>query len=280
MFQPVLPVGGLVGWRLLERTEAVQRTAFEQSAQVDRDMAHFREKIASVETAEDLVADRTLLRVALGAYGLDEELGKTFFLKKILEEGSESPDALANKFVDPRYRDLAAAFGFGDLLGARTWEPGFADRILDRYKERQFEIAVGNQDPNMRLALGFRREIAEYAGSDLAENTIWLRILGSKPMREVFESAFNLPSEFSTLDVDKQVEVLSSRAQDILGRDGFRAFNDPDVTQRVIDRFLLRKQIEGGPSASTPGAAALSLLQLSGNGLGASARIGLILSGA
>lgn len=269
-----------MGWRLLERTEAVQRTAFEQSAQVDRDMAHFRERIASVETAEDLVADRTLLRVALGAYGLDEELGKTFFLKKILEEGSESRDALANKFVDPRYRDLAEAFGFGDLLGARTWEPGFADRILDRYKERQFEIAVGNQDPNMRLALGFRREIADYAGSDLAENTIWLRILGSKPMREVFESAFNLPKEFSTLDVDKQVEVLSSRAQDILGRDGFRAFADPDVTQRIIDRFLLRKQIEGGPSAATPGAAALSLLQMSGNGLGASARIGLILSGA
>ena len=265
---------------MLERTEAVQRDAFENSFQIKRDMDYFRENIGDVITAEELVSDRRLLTVALGAFSMDEEIDKKYFLQKILEEGSESPDALANRFVDPRYREFAEGFGFGDILGPRNIEVGFADTILNRYKDRQFEVAVGNADPNMRLALGFKREIEGYAQSEVTDRTNWLRVLGSKPMRTVMEAAFNLPTEFATLDVDKQVDTLTDRASDLLGSDGFSAFNDPENVQWVIDRFLLRKQVEEGPSASTPGAAALTLLQSGGLGFGGGARIGLLLSGA
>jgi len=47
----------------------------------------------------------------------------------------------------------------------------------------------------------------------------------------------------------------------------------------VVDRFLVRAQIEEGPSGTTAGAAALSLLQ-AGSAQNAGLQIGLILANA
>ncbi len=70
-FQPVVPLSGYVGWRFLERTIDAQQEAFNTSQPIARATDYFREKIAQVRTADDLVADRQLLSVALGAFGLD-----------------------------------------------------------------------------------------------------------------------------------------------------------------------------------------------------------------
>ena len=72
--QPVLPTGGLVGWRYLVRTEASQSELVRRSPDISRESAHFRDRIANIETAADLVADRQLLKVALGAFGLDDDI--------------------------------------------------------------------------------------------------------------------------------------------------------------------------------------------------------------
>lgn len=260
MFQPVVPLSGIAGWRFLEATEASQRSAFEKSATIGRDVAYFKENIWKIGTAEALVEDRRLMRVALGAFGLDEELYKTAFLEKILAGGTDDPESLANKFVDPRYREFSRAFGFGDLLGPRTIDFGFADQITSAYKERQFEIAVGDQDETMRLALTFRRQIADYAAGTNSETTQWFRILGDRPMRTVIEAAFNLPSEFAGLDLDRQVDTLKDRARSLLGSESVAVFQDPAAVEKVIGRFLLRKQMEQGPGPMVPGAAALNLL--------------------
>lgn len=160
-YQPVLPVSGLAGWRLLERTETTQRSTFEQSAQVKRETAYFTANIAKVETVEDLLEDRTLLKVALGAYGLDADITKRGFLRKVLEEGTESTDTFAMRLTDKAYRNLAAAFGFGNEGGVQTGAPGFADTITSAYKARAYEVAVGENDNSLRLALNFRRVMTD-----------------------------------------------------------------------------------------------------------------------
>jgi len=279
-FSPVVPIGGVAGWRFLERTEDTQRAAFDRSPQIERDIQYFKENIGAVRTAEDLVSDRRLFVVALGAFGLDEEINKTFFLRKILEEGTEDPQALANRFVDPRYGDIARAFGFGNLAGARTDLPSFATEITSAYRTRQFEIAVGDSNPDLRLALGFRRQIADFAASDAPDGTTWFRIMGSQPMRTVFEAAYNLPSQFGTLDVDQQRDILRDKTRELFGDSAVNVFRDPDAVERVIDRFLVRRQLDQGPNFQNN--VALTLLQsaASGGGFGAAARINLILSNA
>ncbi|MEM8657881.1 MAG: DUF1217 domain-containing protein [Pseudomonadota bacterium] len=264
MFQPVLPLPGVAGWRFLEATETSQRAAFERSPLLEREIAYFKDNIANVTSAQELVQDRTLRKVALGAFGLDEDISKIAFIEKILSDGTEDDRALANRFVDPRYAEFSSAFGFGNLLGSRTQEFDFGQRITDQYRDRQFEVAVGEVDQNMRLALNLRREIEDYAASPGADNSQWFRVLGNEPMRTVFEAAFNLPSAFAGLDIDRQRDVLQDRTRDLFGDSSLAVFQDPEAVDTLLDRFLVRQQLDQGPTQGTPGLAALTILQNAG----------------
>jgi hypothetical protein len=259
-FQPTIPLPGIAGWRFLERTQASQQAAFETGAELTRDIAYFEEKIAGITTAAELVADRRLLKVALGAFGMESEIDKKAFVRKVLEESTADPSALANRLTDKSWLKLAKAFGFGDPGGAKTGEVGFAAKIVAAYKTRAFEAAVGDADNNMRLAMNFRREIAELSqqGEDGAS---WFTILGSKPLREVFEKAYGLPAQFGQIDIDQQRDILADKTGGLFGGDSVAVFKDPEAVERVINRFLARAQVEAGPSAITPGAGALMLLQ-------------------
>ena len=112
----------------------------------------------------------------------------------------------------------------------------------------------------MRLAMNFRREIAELAAQG-EDGASWFTILGSKPLREVFEKAFGLPKQFGQIDIDQQREVLADKTGALFGGDTVAVFKDAEAVEKVITRFLARAQVEAGPSATTPGAGALMLLR-------------------
>jgi hypothetical protein len=259
-FQPAIPLSGVAGWRFLERTQVRQQAAFEKSPEIQRDIAYFTAKIASVATAADLVADRRLLKVALGAFGLDAEIDKRAFLRKVLEEGTTDVGDFAARLSDPAWRKFADAFGFGNPGGARTGDAGFAAKIVAAYKTRAFEAAVGETDNNLRLAMNFRREIADLAAQG-TEGASWYAVLGSKPLRQVFEKAFGLPSAFVKVDIDRQVEMLRDKTGALFGEDTLAVFADPEAVEKLINRFLARAQIEQGAAATGPAANALALLQ-------------------
>lgn len=256
-YQPVVPLPGVAGWRFLERTQAKQQAAFENDAVLKREIAYFEENIASVATAADLVADRRLLNVALSAFGLEGEIEKKAFIRKVLEEGTTAEGALAKRLTDPAWKKLSAAFGFGDA-GARTGEAGFAGAIVAAYRTRAFEVAVGETNDSMRLAMNFRREIAALAAGDGGS---WYSILGSKPLRQVVQTAFGLPPSFSQIDIDKQAETLKSRCDRLFGSDSLTVFQDQAVVGKLIDRFLALSQVANGSATSGPAANALTLLR-------------------
>ncbi len=275
-FQPSVGLSGLAGWAALERSGPRQQETFERSPELVRNIEYFNENISSVTSAEDLVNDRRLLTVALGAFGLGDEINKRGFVLKMLEEGTENSDAFANRFNDPRYRSFVKAFGFGDIAnGSSVLLKSFRDDIVSRYKTLEFERAVGEVDNDMRLALNFKREIKEIASGN-NDTTAWFQIMGQLPLRELVSTALNIPSEVSALDVDRQQEIFAEKANQVLGSSSPKAFEDPDVVNELIRRFFLVRQAQSGPSASTPGFSALSVLQ--NNGLGLSANINLFLS--
>jgi Protein of unknown function (DUF1217) len=259
-FAPVVPVSGIAGWRFLERTEAAQQAAFGKSPEIARETAYFREHIGEIDSAEALIADRTLFKVALGAFGLEDEIDKKAFIRKVLEEGTERTDAFAIRLTDRRYRSLAAAFGFGNAGGARTADAGFADQVTALYKQRSFEATVGETDETMRLSLNYRRAVAEVTASP-SDKAVWYTILGDKPVREVVEAALGLPSAIAKVDIDKQVDFFAQAASRVLKIGDPHRLTEPDMVEEVIRRYLARTQIENGPSAGTPGYGALSLLQ-------------------
>ncbi len=258
-FQPIVAGSGIVAWNFLQRTMETQTKAFEASPQIARDLDYFAENIGKVESAEDLSSDRRMMRVVLGAYGLDDDINNTFFMNKILADGSQADDALANRLADKRYLELAKDFGFGDIGGPWHKRPGFVEKIQEQYKTRQFEIAVGNQDQSLRLAMNAVRELEEIGLDGKSDLTKWYTVLGSPPLRNVMETTFNLPSSFGALDIDRQVEVFRERMEKLTGDSEIGQFAKSDVQQKLVDRYLIMSQI-GNTQGYSSGQIALTLL--------------------
>jgi len=270
-FAPVVPLGGLAGLRFVERTYERQLEAFGRSPEIQREIDHFRAHAGEAETAEALVADRRLLRVALGAFGLEDEVDKRAFVRKVLEDGVLDPKALANRLADPAWGKFARTLGYGDFGGFLHLETVRHD-LAERFRLRQFERAVGDADVNLRLALNFKREIAEIAASGSGRSA-WYRLLGSQPLRRVVEGALGLPQGFAQLDIDRQVSALEERTQRLFDGATPAAFASAENVDTLLRRFLARAEAEAGPSPGTRGAAALTLLQASGLGPGAQASL-------
>lgn len=264
-YQPIVPFSGFAGWSFLNRTMEKQQAAFSASSEIQRNEDYFREKIGSIKTAEELVGDRRLLSVALGAFGLDDDIDNKFFIRKVLDEGSLDGDALANKLSDKRYLALTQAFGFGDYTTPRTVLSNFPDEILGQYETRQFEIAVGNSDNDMRLALALQRDLPALAAKTNTETTKWYSIIGSSTMSTVFQTALGLPRSVGSLDVDAQVKMYAAKADQLFGSSDPAQFSDGETLEKLTRDFLLRSQLSTSGSISS-GDAALTLLQNASSG--------------
>lgn len=263
-YAPALIGSGLPGWLFLKRTEGTQRAAHARSAAVARDAAHFRDRIGQVRSVGDLMQDRRLLSVALQAFGLEADLPNRAFLTRILESDLSDPRSLANRLADTRYRSLAEAFGFAGPLGPRTVFPGFADRILSRFQSQRFEVAVGEQDPNMRLALGFERGLRDVLSRQGSQDARWFAILGTPPLRRVLEGALGLPNSIGALDVDRQLEDFKARSQAVLGTQDVAQLLEPERLEEVRRLFLVRAV----PAGNAPAAGVLQLLGGQGSAAG------------
>lgn len=242
-FQPVLTGGGLAGWAALKRSAAAQQERLATRPDMARDAAYFRDRIGGIGTAEQLVADRRLLLVALQAFGLEADVNNRFFIRKVLEDGTLKADALANRLTDKRYAQLAAAFGFGDFSVPRTRLSTFADDIVARRTERQFEAAVGQRDANLRLALDADRSLAKLAAAPGGEAAKWFGLMGNPPLRRVMEQALNLPKGIIGLDLDRQRSLFRDRAAALLGTDAIAQFSDPTRREALIRRFLTGAEV-------------------------------------
>jgi len=259
MFQPTLPFSGYAGWTFLERTIDRQTELFNETNANTRLTTYFQENIGQVLSADELVEDRQLLEVALGAFGLGEDINNKAFIKKILTDGTSDPDGLPNKLADSRYAEFADAFSF-DTGVPKTIQAGFADAMLDRFSVRSFEVAVGDQQNDLRLALNAKRELNDIASGTDSGDAKWFRIMGNTALRTVFETALNLPSSFSQLDLDKQLEVFKDKARDRFGSEEISQFTDPDAVEGLIQSFLLQSEVQSINQATSSASIALTLI--------------------
>ncbi|HHS89085.1 MAG TPA: DUF1217 domain-containing protein [Rhodobacteraceae bacterium] len=258
--QPLLPFGGVAGWAFLQRTRERQLELVNATGPARRDADYFRENIGHIDTPEDLVADRRLLRVALGAFGLQDDIDNRFFIRKILEGGTLDPDSLANRLSDKRYFNLAKAFGFGDFDTPNTILSDFPDRILSEFRSQEFERGIGDQNPDMRLALGAERELKSILAKDTSDDGFWFFVMGTPPLRRVFEVALGLPQSLARLDVDQQLRVFRQKSEAVFGNGEINQFSDKQKREELVRRFLVRADSNVSSSGFSPAAAAVALL--------------------
>ncbi len=259
-FQPVVPLPGIAGWAFLQNTLEDQVNAFNRSPSIQRDVDYFRENANTLLSARDLIADRRLLSVALSAFGLSEDINNRAFLERILEDGTDARDALANRLADSRYRAFSEALGFGPNQIPAALQVGFTDRITALYEAQEFEAAIGNQDETMRVALYAQRELASVASNTENQDAQWFRVMGQPPLRQFMETALGLPSSIGQIDIDRQLEIFQDKARQSFDTDDLSALVEPQKLEDLTNAYLARAQINSFGSTASSGSIALALL--------------------
>lgn len=259
-FQPVIPMLGLAGWAFLNRTQERQQEAFNASPRIARDSEYLKTKITETTTAEALVNDRRLLRITLGAFGLQDDLENRAFIRQVIEDGVDDQRALANRLADKRYFALASAMVHLARDGDQTAPADLADRLVTQYRNRTFEVAVGEQDQDMRLSVALQRELPRLLGDYKTEAAQWFGLLGTPPLRAVVEAALGLPKEFGALDIEDQVARLKAGLSRHFNVTTLAELSAPDKLEQLTKRFLVMSQLRESQSMMNGASIALVLL--------------------
>ena len=225
------------------------------TASMQRDLAALAESGIGEEAAWTLVLNTPSLRSMFEtAYSLPDNFGNLPLNSQIKELSSQT-EAIFGSATVAQFAEHSAT----NTL-SRRYIDSFASDLLTSYHARQFEEAVGQQDPSMRMALALQRDLAQLASSDQSEDGKWFRILGTPSMRQVFETAFQLPTSFGSLDLDRQVDILRARTQRAFGESSVSQFAGAEQMEKLVRQFFVGEQLSevtGMTSQST----ALMLLQ-------------------
>ncbi|MEP4198276.1 MAG: DUF1217 domain-containing protein [Aliishimia sp.] len=128
-FSPVLLGTGVAGYNFLTRTRETQQSLLEQSPEITREVDNFAEGLANVESADDLMDNYQMFKVALGAFGLEEDIGSRGFIKQVLESDTNDSTSFVNRLTDTRYLEFARAFNFGGTGGPDLEELNTVDDV-------------------------------------------------------------------------------------------------------------------------------------------------------
>lgn len=247
---------GLLGWKIVQRTEARQIESVARDPVVQRSTTYFRDKIAATTKAEELVKDYRLLSTTLSAFGLEADLPNKAFIQKVLESDPADKSSLVNRLADKRYLRMNEAMGFGSTKPAKD----LADTISTAFVQREFERRIGESDDNLRLSLNARREVQELAGRTSTDRTLWFEVIGNAPLRKVFQGAFGFGDNYARLPIDRQLEEYTKASERLLGSSSFKDISNPENVEKLIQTFMARSQLTTSPTANRY-SAALTLLQ-------------------
>lgn len=275
-FQPIIPMSGIGGWKYLQATYDKQLQSHSNSPQVRRDRDYMIEKFSQPIAVEDFLKDARLVRVSMTAFDLSGEEWKKGFINKVLTEVADPESTFLKRLNNSKYTAFAEALKPQD--GKITLSEDDLAAIAVRFEASSFELAVGNVDDNMRLALNYQDEIKSLAAEGVSDTAIAYRILGDVPVSTLLKTALNLPSDMKGLSIERQAEILQNSLKKTLGVSKLSDMASPEIVDKAIVRYHAMKSITEGSTMYTPASAALTLLGGSSYGYGNNASQNLFLS--
>ncbi|MGP9813386.1 DUF1217 domain-containing protein [Rhodopseudomonas sp. NSM] len=248
-------VSTIVNYQLVTKdiTRSLQRTA--DKPDVSRDTKYYLTHIGDVKSIDDFIGDYRLFSYAMKAHGLSDMTYAKAFLRKVLTEGISDSSSFANKLVDTRYRDFAAAFNFASLGEQATNTTGATTGTAEKYIRQSLEEDAGKDNEGVRLALYFERKAPTIKTA--------YQILSDKALLQVVQTAFGISPLTAMADIDKQAAMIEAKVD-------FADFQDPAKLRTFLQRFSVMWDVENNQATS---AAAPQILTGQPIEFGLSARI-------
>ena len=211
-------------------------------------------------TPQEFMVDFRLLLATMDFFGVPPGLDTTNRLGNFLTGSPDDPLSARSYVTDPRYLIVNNALSFTPQPEGRVFPPGFAENIAQTYIERQFEVRVGEQNSDMRIALSLKQDLQDVLETGTSNDSRWFAVLASPPLRTAFETAFNLPSAFSALDIDRQLEDLKDRSEQFMGTRELADLISEDNLAELRERFLVRQQAASFGAGTNIGTSTASII--------------------
>ena len=212
-----------------------------------------------LQSADDVLSNRSFRDATFDLLGIPKTVAARGLAEMVLQSDPGDENSFANLFPDPRYQSFSDLFTFEPAPTQRRYPDGFVDQVVRNYLERQFEIQVGEVDPDMRVALSLERELNQLVGSGDNNDAQWFSVMSSPPLRQVFEGAFRLPSSFGSIDIDQQLSVLKQKSESFFGTVEVRDYMDSDVMDKLRQDYLTSRSTQNVNSFSSANAASIIL---------------------
>ncbi len=229
----------------LSKDYVIIRTRFDNSDQKDaaqKEASYYNGQMQKLDTVDDLLGDKRLVNFILQSKGIDPDTLSKDTMKKLFASDLKDPKSFANSQVDPRLREIVAGFNF-DVSGniIQTDEEGIQSRgeILNTealYLNQSLEEQSGEENPGIRLALYFARKAPDINSA--------YDILGDTALLEVFRTAFELPKEMSSMNIDKQAALVERNLK-------LEDLGDSDKLAKFINRFTALYDLANDTGGST-----------------------------
>ena len=108
-------------------------TRVAQQPDVSGNAAYYKANIGKVKTVDDFMKNDRLYQYAMKAYGLEDMIYAKAFMKKVLQSDLTDPNSYANKLIDKRYQEFAAAFSFASSDTAVAQSANQTDEMIGLY---------------------------------------------------------------------------------------------------------------------------------------------------
>ena len=192
--------------------------------------------------------DERVWRYAVQAFGMQELDYASAFIRKLLSDGIDRPDSLANRLTDPRFRAFVQTFDFSRYGAATTSFTRAGQGTVDRYLRQSLETQVGRDNEGVRLALYFQRKAPEISTpyALMADRALW----------KVTQVALGLPPSVGA-GVDRQAELIGNKLD-------IADLKRPDKLAAFLTRFAAKWDIAQPATEMSTGLGAMT-----GGGAGA-----------
>jgi hypothetical protein len=195
---------------------------------------YFQDNIGQIKTVDQLVNNKRLFTYAMTAFGLSDMTYAKSLIKKVLEQGTTSSSALANKLNNPKILALAKAFNF-KLYGADTTQTIAATSdVVNKYVMQKLETNEGNKNAGVQLALYFQQNASKI--------TSGYSILADSSLLKVVQTTLGISSYTSAENVDRQAAQFDKLLK-------YSDFSDPSKVRKFLERFTAQYDA-ANPSAS------------------------------
>jgi len=220
----------LMDFQVISRTYTKELERFKAQPQQAREIAYFKEKAGSIKSAEEFVKDPRLMKFVLTAYGMAEQ-NFPGLIKKLLEGGVSDPSSLANRFTDSRYKELVKDLGLEKGQTGNLKFESVRNKIVERFQTVAFETKKGEENGAIRSILYFQRKAPSI--------TSWYQVLGDRAMTEVLKTAFSIPSQTASIDVDKQAAILEKKFP-------IKDMKNPAKVEKMLKQYAIMSDMQTG----------------------------------